>query len=156
MKKMLRVLTFLAVAALILMPFSAVSAKSPRINFTGSEWCDPASLHIMKEWMNGTDYHARGITQTCYDTADIPQMTGTDYLYLTNLDVINGEMKLSGAIRMVSDEGGTWLGLCNLPLGSDTITCVGRGIGRYKGLELHWFLTLDGPFSGYIIHRAGR
>jgi hypothetical protein len=150
MKKMLRVLTFVVLIALVLMPYGAVSAKSTHITFTGSERCDPSTIKIKKEWTDAKGYHARGMTETCYDTADTPMMTGTDYLDLASVDIIDGQAKISGKIRIVTEEGGTWLANCKLRLGSDTIKCEGTGRGLYKGLSLKLDLTLEGPFTGTI------
>jgi hypothetical protein len=69
-------------------------------------------------------------------------MTRTDYLYDSRLDAFENfaQMKMSGKLRLVSDEGGEWIATWKLSLGSDTITVIGHGKGIYEGLELHWFL----------------
>ena len=61
---------------------------------------------------------------------------------------------LVGKLRMESDEGGVWKGSWVLPANSTTIQVIAHGEGIYEGLKLHWFLSLDGPFWGYITSNA--
>jgi hypothetical protein len=156
MKHTVRILIGLCLVLSVLLPLTIASAKPTRIDFTGSEWCDPNTFVFTREWWDGDNYHARGISQTCYDTATIPQMTGMDYLYDSRLDAFDNfaQMKMSGKLNFVSDEGGEWVATWKLPLDSETITVIGHGKGKYKGLELHWFLKLDGSFQGYILDRG--
>ena len=153
MNTKLRILIVILLAATILLPAAQASARTTRIEFTGSEWCDPDTLTVAREWMAGPNYQARGLTQVCYDTADIPQMTGTDYLSDGNVKFIGsgGNLILSGKLRMETGEGGVWVGSWTLPANSTTIQVIGHGEGKYEGMKLHWFLSLDGPFYGYIL-----
>jgi hypothetical protein len=152
MKTSLRILIIAMLLIGILLPAALASAKSSRIDFTGNEWCDPNTLTVIREWIAGSNYQARGLTQVCYDTADIPQMSGTDYLSDGRISFvgINGNFILSGKLRMETREGGVWVGSWTLLSNSNTVQVIGHGEGIYEGLQLYWFLSLDGPFSGYI------
>jgi hypothetical protein len=153
MNTKLRILIVFLMAAAILLPTAPANAKTTRINFTGSEWCDESTLTLIREWMAGPNYQARGLSQICFDTADIPQMTGTDYLYDGQLKIVGKGAKnfiISGKLRMETAEGGIWLGSWVLPANSTTIQVIGHGEGLYEGRHLHWFLSLEGPFEGYI------
>jgi hypothetical protein len=152
MKSVLRILIVLTLVIGVLSPMTIAKAKTTRIDFTGSESCVPGTLTLIREWMAGPNYLARGLTEVCLDTADIPQMTGTDYLYDGQVRFVGntGNFILSGKLRMETDEGGVWLGSWVLPANSTTIQVIGHGEGLYEGLHLHWFLSLDGPFNGYI------
>jgi hypothetical protein len=156
MKSVLRILIVLMLIVGVLMLVTIASAKTARIDFTGSEWCDPDTFTLIREWMAGPNYQAKGLTEICYDTADIPQMTGTDYLYDGRISFVGNSDNfiLSGKLRMETDEGGVWMGSWTLPANSNTIKVVGHGEGIYEGLQLHWFLDLDGPFYGYIIDQG--
>jgi hypothetical protein len=152
MKCKKHILSVLILVVALLATTSVVSAKATRIYFTGSEWCDPNTLIIGKEWPAGPNYQIRQITQTCYDTASITQLTGTDYLYDARINLVGGgpNFILSGKLQMVSDEGGVWNGSWTLPANTTIIKVIAHGEGKYKGQQLHWFLDLAGPFSGYI------
>ena len=153
MKTVFRLLIVLMLVAGVFLPMSIARAKETRIDFSGREWCDPSTLVIGREYWNGNDYHARGISQICYDFATIPQMTGTGHLFNSRMDAFDNftTMKMSGHSRMVTIEGGEWLSTWILPRGSDTITLVAVGHGKYNGLTLHMFLSfLDNSFYGYI------
>lgn len=143
--------TLLAILLVLILLASAapVSAKTTRVEFTGNEACDDPL--ILKEWMSGPNYHANGITSTCYDTASIPELTGTDYLTDGRMKFVGPNFILVGTLRMESAEGGVWKGSWVLPANSTTIQVTGHGEGKYEGMELHWFLSLDGPFWGYIV-----
>jgi hypothetical protein len=129
------------------------SAKSSRIDFTGSEWCDPETMFFDKVWLAGPNAHIGQLTQVCYDTASIPQLIGTDYLSGANVHFVGGGkiFIMTGKLRMVSVEGGAWVGSWVLPANTTTIRVVAHGEGLYEGMVLHWFLSLDGPFWGYIL-----
>jgi hypothetical protein len=127
-------------------------AENTRIYFTGSEWCDPNSLIFGRAWMSGPNFHANGITQVCYDTASIPQLIGTAYLFDGRI-VVNGlELyPISGKYRMESNEGGVWTGSWILPANSNIIRLTAHGEGKYEGLQLHLFEDDSaGSFWGYI------
>ena len=83
-------------------------------------------------------------------------MTGTDYLYDAQLDAFDNfaQMQMSGKLRFASDEAGEWLAIWIWPRGSDTISVLGFGKGKYDGLALHWFLKEDGSFWGNITDRG--
>jgi hypothetical protein len=153
MKHIMHILFVLTLVFSLLFPMTIASANPNRIDFSGSEWCDPSTLNVIREWMAGPNYQARGLTQVCYDTADIPQMTGTDYLSDGRVIFVGntGDLVLTGKLRMVTNEGGVWVGSWRLPANSDTVQVIGHGEGIYEGLQLHWFLNLDGPFEGYIV-----
>ena len=141
----------LAVLSVLILLLSAttVSAKTTRVEFTGYEVCDPPL--ILKEWVAGFTWHANGITSTCYDTASIPELTGTDYLTGFTAQMVGKNFIMFGKLRMESDEGGVWIGSWVFPAHSPTIQVIAHGEGMYEGMELHWFISLDGPFWGYII-----
>ena len=156
MKHLARILIAFAVVSCALLPASGASAKATRIPFTGTEWCDEDTVGLVRDWVSGPNYHARGLSQTCYETATIPEMTGTLYVYdvLFNEFGNSGEGGVTGKLRFVSDEGGEFLG--SWTWGRDDVgpTAVGHGVGKYQGLELHWFLDESGVptiFSGYIL-----
>jgi hypothetical protein len=133
-----------------------VHAENSRIYFTGSEWCDSNTFIFARIWESGPNLHLDQITQTCYDTASIPRLTGTDYLFDARMNLVGGgpNFILSGKLRMVSDEGGVWVGSWVLPANTTTIQIIAHGEGLYEGQQLHWFLEEtgngSGPFSGYI------
>lgn len=143
----------LAVLSVLILLLSAtatpVSAKATRIEFTGKEICDEPSFS--KQWMAGFTWHANGITSTCHDTASIPELTGTDYLTGFTAQIVGKNFIMFGKLRMESTEGGAWVGSWVFPAHSTTIQVIAHGEGMYEGMELHWFLSLDGPFWGYII-----
>ncbi len=153
MKQIMRISIILALVITVLLPMANASSITNRIDFTGSEWCDPDTLTVIREWMAGPNYQARGLAQVCHDTADIPQMIGTDYLSDGRISFVgsDGNFILSGKLRMVTREGGVWVGSWTLPPNLDTVQVIGHGEGIYEGLQLHWFLSLDGPFNGYIL-----
>lgn len=133
-------------------------AKSSRIYFTGSEWCDPDTFNFARIWESGPNLHIDQVTQTCLDTASIPQLTGTDYLFDARINLVGGgpNFILSGKLRMESDDGGVWVGSWVLPANTTTIKVIAHGEGLYEGQKLHWFLDeVDGSFSGYI-DKAGQ
>jgi len=152
MKHLARNLTIFILVIGMLLPLTVASAKTIRTDFTGFEWCDPDTLTVIREWIAGPNYQARGLIQVCHDTADIQQMTGTDYLSDARVIIVEttGAFILTGKLRMETDEGGVWVGSWTLPANSDTVQVIGHGEGLYEGLQLHWFLRLDGPFYGYI------
>lgn len=151
MKTILRILIVFLLAASVFLPMTATTATVTRIDFTGSEWCDPETLTLIREWMAGPNYQARGLAQTCYDVASISQATGKDYIEGRILAVGKpGNFILSGKNRIETDEGGVWVGSWVLPTNSDTIQLIAHGEGMYEGMMLYEYLNLDGPFYGYI------
>ncbi len=157
MKTSVRILIISMLIIGILLPASPASAKSNRIDFTGSEWCDQESFTSARIWEAGPNLHLDGITQTCHDIASIPKLTGTDYLIEARMNLVGSgpNFNLSGKLRMESLEGGVWVGSWVLPANTNIIQVIAHGEGLYEGLELHWFLTETGsgggPFSGYIL-----
>jgi hypothetical protein len=160
MKHAARILMALVVVACTLLPAASASAKATRIPFTGTEWCDEGTYTFVREWLSGPNYHIRGLSGICYETANIPQMTGTAYLYDVRANEFgnSGEGGVSGKLRFVSDEGGEFLGTWTWGRDDFGPTAVGHGVGKYQGLELHWFLDESGMptvFSGYILDPGG-
>jgi len=157
MKHLARILIAFAMVSGALLPAPSASAKSTRIDFTGIEWCDPDTFVVTREWMSGpNNYHSRGLSQTCYETATIPQMTGTVYLYNFRINAFDNfsQAQVSGEFRFVSVEGGEFLGTATSPRSFVTFMAIGHGVGIYQGLELHWFLDESGEqtvFWGYIL-----
>ena len=154
MKTIFRFLIVFMLVAGVFLPMRIASAKETRIDFRGKEWCDPSTLVISREWWSGSDYHARGVSQTCYDFATIRQMTGKGYLFNARMDAFDNftTWKMSGRSRMVTIEGGEWLSTWILPRGSDTITLIAVGHGKYNGMTMYMFLSfVDSTFYGYII-----
>ena len=151
---MKRILFVILLVAAMLASTGVASAKTTRIDFSGSEVCDESTLTIAKIIEAGPNLHLMQITQTCYDTASSSKLTGTDYLTGGNMHIVGGGKNfiLTGTLRMESTEGGVWVGSWVLPANSNTIKVVAHGEGLYAGLQLHWFLSLDGPFSGYILN----
>jgi hypothetical protein len=146
------ILVIIMVASLLVAP-GVARAGTTRVEVTGSEWCDMDTFIFDRIWESGLNLHIDGITQTCYDTASIPQLTGIDYLYDAQLKYVgNGpNFNLSGKLRMESAEGGTWEGSWVLPANTTIIQVVAHGEGLYEGQHLYWFLDeADGSFSGYI------
>lgn len=157
MNTRLHILIIFLLVGIILMPAANVNAGATRIEFTGTEWCDPDTLTAERVWTAGPNLHARSWTQTCYETADIPYMNGTTYLY-DGLANVGSHYIINVKFRMVTVVEGVWVGNCELPANTNTINCVGHGEGIYEGLELHWFAHPNSgeptPFTGYIIdHR---
>jgi hypothetical protein len=152
MKRMKLFLVLTVIAALLLATMPA-SAETTRIDFTGFDSCDPDTLIFTRAWEAGPNLHIAGITQTCHDTASIPQLTGTTYLFDSRINLVGGESNfiIFGKFRTESDEGGVWVGSWVLPANTSTIQVVGHGEGLYEGQQLHWFLDVSGPFWGYIL-----
>jgi hypothetical protein len=150
MKRMKSILLALLLVASLLASTGVASAKTHRINFSGSEWCDPATVNIGSVRQLGPNLQViKLISQTCYDTASVPQLTGTDYLKDAKLYVLNGNLfKMNGNLRMESSEGGAWEGHWVMPANSTTIQVTAHGKGLYKGMELHWFLSLESDATG--------
>ena len=147
---MKRILFVLVLVTAILASTSIASAKTTRIEFTGSEWCDEDTLIFEREKLAGPNMQIKHITQVCYDTASIPQLSGTDYLTDGDMHVVGQNFIIDGNLRMESDEGGVWVGSWVLPAHTNTIKVIAHGEGLYEGMILHWYLSLDGPFWGYI------
>ncbi len=150
---MKRIMLVIIILASLLVAPGMARAETTRIEFTGFEWCDMNTFIFDRIWESGPNFHIAGITQTCYDTASLPQLTGIDYLYDAQLkDVGDGpNFILSGNLRMESEEGGTWVGSWVLPANTTIIQVIAHGEGLYDGQHLHWFLDeADGSFSGYI------
>ena len=82
----------IAVVLLLAAPIPA-HARNTQITFTGSEWCDPDTLIFGRAWMSGPNFHADGITQVCYDTASIPQLTGIDYLFDARINLVGDGLR---------------------------------------------------------------
>lgn len=146
------VVTVMAALFALAIPVGA-HAENPRIYFTGSEVCNPYTFLFARIWESGPNLHIDQITQTCYDTASIPQLTGTDYLLDARMNLVGGAPNfiLSGKLHMVSDEGGAWNGSWTLPANTTIIKVIAQGEGKYDGQQLHWFLDeVGGTFSGYI------
>jgi len=156
MNKRIFIILLLLIGAMAI-PVTIVSARATRIDFTGSEWCDPATLNAERLWWPGPNLQVRGWTQTCYETANIPQMNGTTYLY-DGLAVIGNNYVVNVNFRMETTGGGVWTGVCQLPANTDVIKCIGHGEGVYEGLELHWFpgpnMGTPTPFTGYILDHS--
>ncbi len=156
MKHLARILIAFAIVSVALLPASSASAKATRIEFTGTELCDPNWV-VVRDWMSGSDNeHMRGISTTCVETATIPQMTGTVYIYDFRLNAFDNfsAYGLSGKFRFVSTEGGEFVGTTTSPRNFVYHMAVGHGVGKYEGLELHWFVYESGEqtvFSGYIL-----
>ena len=150
---MKRILFVIVLVAVMYATTGIASAKTSRTDFTGSEWC-PDTITFIRAIEAGPNLHLAGISQTCYDTASIPQLTGTDYLSDSMLHLVgNGSnFIITGKLRMESEEGGIWVGSWVLPANTDTIQVIANGQGLYEGQELHWFLNLAGPFYGYILN----
>lgn len=145
------VLLIIALLALILFMSNKASAKTTRIDFTGSERCDPDTLMFDKLQLAGPNLQIKRITQICYDTASIPHLTGADYLTDGDMHLVGSNFVLVGNLRMESEEGGVWMGSWVLPANTTTIQVIAHGEGLYEGMILHWYLSLDGPFWGYIL-----
>ncbi len=149
---MKRIAFVIVLASLLLATAGVASAQTARIDFSGSEWC-PDTFLFGSIRFPGPNLQIRDITQVCYDTASIPQLTGTDYLSDSNLHAVGkgGNFILTGKLRMESVEGGAWVGTWVWATNMDTIQVVAHGEGKYEGMQLHWFLTEEGPFWGYIL-----
>jgi hypothetical protein len=151
MKTTLRVLLVLVLTFIVLLPTKIASAKETRIEFTGYEECTGDTLIIPVEWYPGRNWQARGATETCVDTADTPMMIGEDHLYdMAAHSVGVGNFILNGKLRMETYEGGIWVGSWELIPSTYIIKVIAHGEGVYEGMQLHWFLSLEGPFHGYI------
>ncbi len=148
--RMLASLAAIAILIAVVLPNPAY-AQATRIDFTGFERCPKPPLWL-RAWEAGPNFLMTGMTSTCYDRADIPQLTGTDYLLGSTMKYVGTGPNwiLTGKLRMESKEGGVWEGSWVLPANATTIQVIAHGEGLYEGLQLHWFLTLDGPFWGYI------
>lgn len=162
MNTRLSILGILVLIIALLLPTAAAGAQAIRIEFTGTEWCDPNSFDFsdLRAWMAGPNFQAKGWAQTCYETANIPQMTGTTYLYDAQTRIVGseGKVQFTGKFRLETVEGGVWTGSWTL-LGDATIQSIGHGEGLYEGLELHWFSipnTGEGltQTNGYILDHS--
>jgi hypothetical protein len=151
---MKRILFVVVMATVFFAATGVANAQTTRIDFTGSEWCDPDTFLFGSAREAGPNLLIRGITQVCYDSASIPQLTGTDFLSNASLQLIGTgpNFILTGKLRMESAEGGVWVGSWVLPANTNTIMVIAHGEGLYNGMQLHWFLTEDGPFWGYILN----
>jgi len=153
-KKYALLIVVLLTSIMLTTTITIASAKTTRIYFTGSEWCDSDTFIFTRVWESGPNLHLDGITQTCYDTASIPQLTGTDYLFDARINFVGDgpNFILSGKLRMESAEGGVWVGSWVLPANTTIIQVIAHGEGIYEGQQLHWFLDeADGSFNGYIV-----
>lgn len=141
---------------LVLATVSLVSAKNERIDFTYTESCDPSTIDIAREIMNGHgNYLARHWTQTCFDTGSISQFNGTWYGDL-NLEIVgNGRLLMNAKATLVTEEGGMWNFNCVSQWPMDYVKCIGQGEGIYKGLQI-FTEAFPGEFgSGYIVDPGG-
>jgi hypothetical protein len=155
MKTPFRVLLVLVLSFVVLLPTKIASAKETRIEFTGYEECSGDTLIIPVEWYPGRNWQARDAIETCSDTADTQMMTGEDHLYdMAAHSVGVANFILNGKLRMETDEGGVWVGSWKLTPSDYIIKVVAHGEGIYEGMLLHWFLSLDGPFYGYISYNG--
>jgi hypothetical protein len=157
MKTKFYIFLVLLLAVGFILPVKPVSARTTRIEFKGSEWCDPSTMSAIKAWLAGPNLQVRGFSQVCSDTADIPQMTGTTYLYDGKVSFV-GEVEnfvINGKLRTETDEGGVWVASWQLGANSNIVQIIGHGEGIYEGLQLHWFVVESdedsSPFEGYIL-----
>jgi hypothetical protein len=137
----------------ILASVSTVSAKTERIDFTMYESCDESTVQIEREIINGQgNYLAKHWTQTCYETGDIPQVTGILHGDLNLNTVGNGVWMFVAKVQIVTDEGGIWNMNCLYPYPSITAQCIGQGEGMYKGEQIFMTGWPGYMFTGYITY----
>lgn len=151
MNTQLRILCTLVLIGAFLLPTAGAGAQATRIEFSGTEICDMASLTAERVWEAGPNFFARGWTQTCYDTSDNPMMTGTAYLS-GGLANIGSHYIVNVKMRMETSESGTWEGTCVMPANTDEIHCVAHGGGAYEGLEM---FEITHPSSGELVSFSG-
>jgi hypothetical protein len=139
---------------LVLLTVSTVSAKSKRIYFTMTEECDPDTIQIAREIMNGQgNYFARHWTQTCRSEASIPEYTGTLSIDINvNLTGNHDYIFFVGKGRFVSDEGGVWNMNCLFPWPRVAIQCTGTGDGMYEGMQIFLPAEQNAAGTGYIVN----
>ena len=138
----------------VLATTSTVSAKSERIEFTFTEFCDPGTVQITREIMNGQgNWLVRHWTQTCYETATIDQWTGVALIDLNmNLTGSHDFVFFVGKARFVSSkEGGVWNMNCLYPVPSVDVQCVGIGEGFYEGQQIFIKFEPGVGGGGYIV-----
>ena len=140
---------------LVLLTVSTVSAKTERIEFTINEVCDVSTIQIARTIENGQgNILYKHWTQTCHDTGNIPQVTGTLYGDLNLNTVGNGVWMFVAKIQIVTDEGGIWNMNCLYPYPSDTAQCLGQGEGMYKGEKIFMTGWPGYMFTGYISYNS--
>jgi hypothetical protein len=144
------------VLVLVLVTVPTVSAKSERIEFTYTEFCDFGTVDVGREIFNGqANYIVKHWTMTCYEYDTIPQMTGALFMDL-NMNVVGGHeypFWVSKG-RLVTDEGGVWNLNCLYPLPSDDAQCVGQGEGKYAGMQVFVKFYPGYGGSGYIVDHS--
>ena len=141
----------------LLPPFvSTASAEQERVDFTFTEFCDPDTIQIEREIMNGQgNWLAKGFTQTCYDTGTIAEWTGTLSIDLNmNLTGNHEYVFFVGKSQLVSEEGGIWNLSCLYPIPSDNVQCVGKGEGLYEGKLIFIKVYPGYGGSGYIVNNG--
>jgi hypothetical protein len=148
-----RLIVLVMALIFVLLAVSTVSAKSERIDFSFTEFCDPDTTQIAREIMNGQgNWLAKHWTQTCYETGSIAQWTG-----VTSIDL---NMNLTGSHeyvffvskgRFVSYEGGVWNLNCLYPIPSVNVQCVGNGEGLYEGQQIFLKFEPSSGGTGYIV-----
>ena len=157
MNPKVRILIILLLGVVIVIPTTIVNARATRIDFVGTELCDPATLYAESLWWAGPNLQVRGWTQTCYESADTSEMEGVTYLY-DGLAVIGNNYVVNVNFLMITNEGGVWRGVCQLGANTDIIKCVGHGEGIYEGLELHSFPSPNNgeptQFTGYVLDHS--
>jgi hypothetical protein len=148
-----KLIVLVMVLIFVLLTVSTVSAKSERIEFSFTSFCDPDTTQIAREIMNGQgNWLAKHWTQTCYDTGTIDQWTGVESIDLNVSLTGNHEyIFFVGKSRFVSDEGGVWNLNCLYPLPSDDAQCVGNGEGLYEGMQVFVKFYPDYGGTGYIV-----
>lgn len=151
MNTRLRVLCILVLLGALLLPRAGANAQATRIEFSGTEFCDMATLTAERVWEAGPNFFARNWTQTCYPTADTPMMTGTTHLS-RGLANIGNHYIVNVKMRLETSEAGAWVGTCVLPANTDEILCAAHGEGAYEGMEM--FETTH-PSSGEVVSFSG-
>jgi hypothetical protein len=144
---MKRTVFVVVLAALLIATTGTTRAETTRIYFTGHTNCEP-KVTVIREWMAGPIYQARGFSGACNDKASIPQMNGVEYIQWR---VVGANIILSGTDRMETKEGGVWAGSWEWPANTWIIKIVMQGEGIYAGQQLRMFEDASNDtFWGYI------
>ncbi len=153
MKTIMRILLAVALSPLLLSVPAAQAQGATRISFTNHEVCDPGTFVWERAWLAGQVDQIRGITQTCYETASIPQMTGVAYLLDARLISVDDKptFVLGGKIRIEAQDNCVWVGGWTWPAKSRNVQVVAHGDGTCQGMELHWSEDASGAGGGYIL-----
>ncbi len=142
----------------VLLAFAApIAAQASVTEFTGEDFCNSSNPINPGIWtFPDGNVHVRGRVFMCREESSDPRNTGNNELVMNANWDSNMLGPMHGTFRMVTDEGGVWVGTWEglMTRSGYQYHATGTGQGRYEGMKI-WVDTVNGVFQGRILDPHG-